>query len=98
LSIRCLTTVVLAGVAVTILALSTSAHRPPPVTASLNAGVMPPSARFEVTLFRFILNHETYDDVLERDGKRDEVSFSRIAILHNIRTGSRVLSDGLNLT
>src|SRR5947207_13656978 len=57
-----------------------------------------PRARFEVTLFRFTVNHETRDDVLQRDGAGDEVSFSRIAILHNIRTGSRVLSDGLNLT
>jgi hypothetical protein len=58
---------------------------------------MPPSARFEVTLC-FFVNQETYDDVLERDGKRDEVSFSRVAILHNIRTGSRFLSEGLNFT
>jgi hypothetical protein len=64
----------------------------------LNVGPMPPSARFEVTLFRFIVNHETYDDVLERDGKRDEVSFSRVAILHSTRAPSRFLSDGLNFT
>jgi len=36
--------------------------------------------------------------MLQRDGAGDEVSFSRVAILHNRRTGSRVLSDGLNFT
>jgi hypothetical protein len=97
LSIRCLTTIVLAGVVVTTLTLSSSAQRVSPVTASLNVAAMPPSARFEVTLC-FFVNQETYDDVLERDGKRDEVSFSRVAILHNIRTGSRFFSEGLNFT
>jgi hypothetical protein len=97
LSFKCLPTIVLASVAVTILALSTSAQRPPPVTASLNVGAMPPRARFEVTLFRFHVNHQSWDDALERDGKGDEVSFSRVAILHSNRA-SRFLSDGLNFT
>ena len=48
LSIRCLTAIVLAGVVVTTLALSSSAQRVSPVTASLNVAAMPPSARFEV--------------------------------------------------
>ena len=57
-----------------------------------------PRARFEVALFRFTVNHETWDDVLQRDGAGDEVSFSRVAILHNRHTGSQVLTDGLNFT
>ena len=99
LSIRRLTTIFLAaGGAAIILALSSFAHRLEPAAGFLKAGAPIDRARFEVTLFRFIVNHETWDDVLERDGKRDEVSFSRVAILHNRRTGSRVLSDGLNFT
>jgi hypothetical protein len=98
LSFKCLTTIVLAGVVVTTLALSSSAQRVSPVTASLNVAAMPLRARFEVTLFRFHVNQQSWDDVLERDGKGDEVSFSRVAILHSTRAPSRFLSDGLNFT
>ena len=33
----------------------------------------PERGRFRVTLNGFVVNHETHDDILERDGKRDEV-------------------------
>jgi hypothetical protein len=57
-----------------------------------------PRARFEVTLTRVQVNRQSLENAVEFAGAGDEVSFSRVAILHNIRTGSRVLSDGLNFT
>lgn len=98
LSIKRVTTIFLtAVVAATVLTLSSSARGLQPTAGFVNAVPGGGRARFEVVLFRFTVNHQTWDDALERDGKGDEVSFSRVAILHN-RTGSRVLSDGLNFT
>ena len=57
-----------------------------------------PRARFEVSLFRFHVNRQSLENAVEFNGAGDEVSFSRVAILHNRRTGSRALSDGINLT
>src|SRR5437868_87331 len=98
LSKRHLTTIFPIALGAAVLALSSSAQRLSPPTGFLKSGAVLERARFEVTLFRFTVNHETWDDVLQRDGAGDEVSFSRVAILHNRRTGSRVLSDGLNFT
>lgn len=98
LSIKRLTTIFLAAVAAVILALSSSAQRLQPTTGFLKSGPLPERARFEVTLFRVVVNKQSLENAIEFNGAGDEVSFSRVAILHNIRTGSRVLSDGLNFT
>jgi len=92
------TEILLVAVAATILTLSSSAPAVQPTAGFVNAVPGGGRARFEVTLFRFIVNHQTWDDALERDGKGDEVSFSRVAILHSSRAPSRFLSDGLNFT
>jgi hypothetical protein len=55
-------------------------------------------ANFEVSLFRFTVDRNTRDDVLQRDGAGDEVSFSTVAIMHDRRTGSRVITDGMART
>jgi len=55
-------------------------------------------ARFEVTLFRFTVNHETRDDVLQRDGAGDEVSFSRMVRLYNRRAGGEKILSGDDFT
>lgn len=87
----------LATTMASILTVPSSARGLKPTAGFVNAAPGGGRARFEVKLFRFIVNHETWDDALERDGKRDEVSFSRVAFLHN-RTGSRVLSDSQPFT
>jgi len=85
------------AVAANILIVSSSARVLQPTAGLVNAVPGGGRARFEVTLFRFHVNQQSWDDTLERDGKGDEVSFSRVAMLHN-RNGSRVLTDGLNFT
>jgi hypothetical protein len=51
---------------------------------------MPASGRYRISIAGFKVNHETYDDPLERDGKRDEV-FTAVVVQHfNRKTGALV--------
>jgi hypothetical protein len=98
LSIRRLTTILVAAASVIVPAFSCFAQKTEPTVAYFRSGAFLERAHIEVTLFRFIVNTQSRDDVLQRDGAGDEVCFSRVAILHNRRTGSRVLSDGLDFS
>ncbi len=97
LSIRRLTTILIA-VATASMLVPSSAQTLQPTTAFLKSGVPLERARFEVTLERIQVIHQSLENAIEFNGAGDEVSFSRVAILHNVRTGSRILSDGLNFT
>jgi hypothetical protein len=52
------------------------------------------SGRYRITLAGFKVHHETYDDVLERDGKRDEV-YAAAFVQHFDRTTGRFLGGDL---
>jgi hypothetical protein len=52
---------------------------------------VPARARFRVSLVRFAVNRETWDDALERDGKRDEVYVVAHALVYGV--DGRLLSD-----
>jgi hypothetical protein len=58
--------------------------------AQLTIPTMPASGRYRISIAGFKVNHETYDDPLERDGKRDEV-FTAVVVQHfNRKTGALV--------
>ena len=51
----------------------------------------PPRGRFRVTLLGFYVNRETWDDALERDGKRDEVFILAKSYLY--ASGGKLLAN-----
>jgi hypothetical protein len=53
------------------------------------------SARYRISLAGFRVNHETYDDPLERDGKRDEVYAAAVLHRFNRKTGELLDSRAL---
>ena len=58
--------------------------------AQLTIPTMPASGRYRISIAGFKVNHETYDDPLERDGKRDEVYVAAVLQQFNRKTGALV--------
>jgi hypothetical protein len=75
--------------------ISSAAGTPPPQHIALAVPSrmerrLPTSGRYRISIAGFTVSHETYDDPLERDGKRDEV-FVATEIQHfNRKTGALV--------
>lgn len=87
----------LVPVAAIALALSSPAQEVRRTAGFINP-TMQARARFEVSITRVLVNQQSLENAVEFAGAGDEVRFSRVSMLHNVRTGTRVLSDGLNFT
>ena len=98
LSIKRWSLTILAVGIVSMLTLPSSARMLQPREAISKPAVMNDRGRFEITLFRFIVGRQSLENAVEFAGAGDEVSFSRMSILRNRRTGSQQIFSAGDFT